>query len=1625
MRELKRLIEKSGVDVSIRGYSPTIKAASILEESLGIETNTVETLVLKDAETVANQLWIVDEAGMISARQMETMLDKANAVGARILLVGDTKQNPSVEAGSPMRSLIDHGATTFSLREIIRQKNEVQKRAVELIADGHAANALSLLVEHGYVQEIPQRKDRTQAIAEQWLSLSVKERTETLIVTGTNAERLAITLALRQGLRAEGNLGEDCQFKQLVNRQLTTEQKQRFENYNKGDLIRLTRDYKSTPLKKGKLYQVVGIKDRQLLVETEGGRLFWFDPSLYKDKEVFGTQDIAIAVGDRLRWNVTNKKARQINGTEFIVKAIDGKKLTIVDENGKQETVDGSMPLGLDYANVSTAYSAQGLTAQRVIVAATNSPTSAQEPFYVKISRQTKDIKVYVENLEKLHEWVEKSVAQDNPLELIGEHYDNQQRSFIGSDRIFDRERGRIESPEHGSREGEQEPRDVYAKADGHHPVNSETDAGRFHRSVQGSSRATEIGSNERIDPSASRGNEQALNQTRGYEHGTTPGQEGGDVSLHRNYGQQDANYPQRTDSIADALSEWSTDGQWTAALADLAQTVQSVNDQQIFEESGLNLQLAALTQRIEELNPEPRQYQFEGLTELAAAVTQQESEASLVKGLTQIQTKLDQLTQVLAETGKMQQLEAVDSAIKQWRSEQSIAESVLQSRFDEAIDAAALVDDLRPETQQLVQAILNWQSEQELSEAIAKVSEAVQQFERGQTFDFGDLEAVLNSVNYEQLLTQTGLTAKIVALTQQLSEFTDRVPTQFEGMSGLVKTLQSVQAESQLLDIGLVDQVAALTALLERLGSEPRQYQFEGITEIAQMFNSVNDEQLLTEKGLDTKLVALTQQLSKFTDKVPTQFAGMSGLVENLQSVQAESQLGDMGLVDQVAMLTKQLEKFSSEADQYKFEGITEMAQMLSEQQAQTSLSDTLSEIAELALNLERQDAIASLAQTVHSFNAQQQFQFPGLLEQLQALAERTTGLNNQVLNYKFGGMKERAFTIYERHAAEAITEHLQSLRSGVERVDELVRNHPQLQQLAETVRSLRSNQVFAEGAGAEQLKQVAEELKRIGLSTTPQPQKLEPFWKPAYSDEPPLNITLKHWQEFKQSAIHPQLIAMNAESISGRSALESLLSDRLETMGSGQFVTVPMAKLINRYEQVAEGGWWGKAGVDARSLPTLQPGQRPALNPWGCFKPDHPRIDEQKTQQKGETQYIKYEHPVGVARSPYLPEVPDELAEKIYAKYGVEPTSAERASGFWYVVYQHKEIPITITEGWKKTLSSLSQGEVTIGVSGVNALYLANDQEKNRLPQRQLNEAIAVFATPGREFKFAFDQDIKVSTVMNVRREMVRGIELLEARGCACKVVKWDGNLNKGLDDLIVNQGALAYTQAQINVGSCEGEKKAHYRTQYKLLAKTVTKEHFQLSQLDKDVEVYLLALQRGEMMDGDRFLRQSDHARTLESPEQVQAYVDHIKAITPGYVQQKNIEAARQRVEKQQAEVEVISSPISSKIEIQDGINAHSADSIQQEQLNKRAVKLGIRLLSAFAKNQSSDHVSWTGGWYTFTKIGLDMRIDCSQRQSTILELSNGNLQGSITQRDVEKFERVLEAIKEKEIVEQSEL
>jgi conjugative relaxase-like TrwC/TraI family protein len=416
----------------------------------------------------------------------------------------------------------------------------------------------------------------------------------------------------------------------------------------------------------------------------------------------------------------------------------------------------------------------------------------------------------------------------------------------------------------------------------------------------------------------------------------------------------------------------------------------------------------------------------------------------------------------------------------------------------------------------------------------------------------------------------------------------------------------------------------------------------------------------------------------------------------------------------------------------------------------------------------------------------------------------------------------------------------------------------------------------------GIQQLSERMDEQRPVPETSEPQPKPIKRtqpavFWQPQYPESPPHGIEEAHWQEFKRSAIHPSLIQLNAESIAGQVVYERLLSEKLAGMGSGQYVTVPMARAMQRYEQVAEGGWWGKAGIDAQSLVDLAPGQQPTLSLWGCFKPDHPRIDASKSERKGETVFIKYEHPAQTERHLYLPLMPDELAERIYAKYGV--TAKQR--GYWSIIKDNPEIPINITEGFKKTLAATSQGEVTIGISGVNGLYRANDGDGNRLRDRQLNPEIEIFAQPGRVFRFSFDQDSNPATIRNVRRDMVRAIELLEDRGCICQVVKWDGQLGKGLDDLIFNKSPQVYTQAIQTAESSDWEKQIHYRTQYNAIARQLAKAE-NLSQQALDVAVYQIAIVTGDRRDGERFLLQSDHARSLSDPMHIQQYIAEISAI-----------------------------------------------------------------------------------------------------------------------------------------------
>jgi conjugative relaxase-like TrwC/TraI family protein len=126
----------------VKGLAPSASAARELNGA-GIDAETIAAFSNRQTKKLdARTLLIVDEAGMVSTRQMHAILTEAAVSGCRVALVGDTAQLQSVEAGKPFAQLQASGMHTAAVNQIQRQKNSRLKRAVELAVGGQTAMAV-------------------------------------------------------------------------------------------------------------------------------------------------------------------------------------------------------------------------------------------------------------------------------------------------------------------------------------------------------------------------------------------------------------------------------------------------------------------------------------------------------------------------------------------------------------------------------------------------------------------------------------------------------------------------------------------------------------------------------------------------------------------------------------------------------------------------------------------------------------------------------------------------------------------------------------------------------------------------------------------------------------------------------------------------------------------------------------------------------------------------------------------------------------------------------------------------------------------------------------------------------------------------------------------------------------------------------------------------------------------------------------------------------------------------------------------------------------------------------------------------------------------------------------------
>lgn len=400
--------------VALTALAPTASAAQTLGDALGQRGETVARQLARNSASLSGGLWIVDEASLLSARDMAALLGLAADSKARVVLVGDVKQLGSVGAGAAFAQLQSAGMATARLDNVVRQTNFATREAVLASIEGDARKALDALdrgggkiITHG------SQGERFTAIAKAYAALDSSERARTLVIEPSRDGRDVLTADIRRELAAAGVLsGPAVTMESLVAKNLSRIEARDPANYAPGDTVRFLRDYADKGVTRGAAYRVERIDPDKAAISlkaADGSAVDWRLRQWGAGKvEVFEPKTMELQSGDRVQFTRNDREAGRINGLRGTITGIDPERqqATIALANGREQRFDFTDPSDahLRHAYVQTAHAAQGQTAERVLIHADSRSANLvdQKMLYVALSRAKSEAIVVTDDKSRL-----------------------------------------------------------------------------------------------------------------------------------------------------------------------------------------------------------------------------------------------------------------------------------------------------------------------------------------------------------------------------------------------------------------------------------------------------------------------------------------------------------------------------------------------------------------------------------------------------------------------------------------------------------------------------------------------------------------------------------------------------------------------------------------------------------------------------------------------------------------------------------------------------------------------------------------------------------------------------------------------------------------------------------------------------------------------------------------------------------------------------------------------------------------------------------------------------------------------------------------------------------------------
>jgi conjugative relaxase-like TrwC/TraI family protein len=427
-------------------FAPSAEAARGVLRSEGFgNAETVERLLIDSAmqkQTKGQVLW-VDEAGLLSVKDMKRLFDVAKGQGARVVLSGDTRQHNATTRGDALRILEkDAGMKTAELSTIRRQTNESYRQAVKAISEGDTLGkdgktrleaGIGMLDAMGAIIEA-EGDDRYRQIADDYAQVTAARKhggglKSALVVSPTHSQADRVTEAIRETLKAQGRLGQDERdFLSLRSLNLTEAQRCDSAEYHPAAVVQFHQNAKG--FKRSERVTVVSAKDGIVLIKRANGKNDALPLSEAKKFQLYAPEHVALSAGDRLRITQNgftretrrglpkgNGKDRLNNGAVYEVEGFT-KQGDITLANGFVVPKDYG---GLTHGYVVTSHASQGRTVDVSLIALGSESFAAanRQQLYVSVSRGREAVRLYTDDKAAMMDAVQESAARLSASELM------------------------------------------------------------------------------------------------------------------------------------------------------------------------------------------------------------------------------------------------------------------------------------------------------------------------------------------------------------------------------------------------------------------------------------------------------------------------------------------------------------------------------------------------------------------------------------------------------------------------------------------------------------------------------------------------------------------------------------------------------------------------------------------------------------------------------------------------------------------------------------------------------------------------------------------------------------------------------------------------------------------------------------------------------------------------------------------------------------------------------------------------------------------------------------------------------------------------------------------------------